>query len=451
MKNLALFLFVAVLLAASYAVYRVVSPAPFQGLVSGLNLDLAHPDALIRTDSLSRLPPDLLKLPVARDVLTEDFVDYYERHESRLSLAGALRRIAYEHKLDLPEQLLESAFNEPAEVALWRDGDGKLKYFAIAMTRNALARAIQLVLPILHVDVQLQSGGKLPGLDADILVLEYGYQHRLVLVAKGNRVVALSDPGMLFEMDSESESANEAPDTGKDSKDNAAPPTQSAAAKVVARLLDSASKTSPGVSPFAEHFQLKALADNSHELVLGARGFTFGYDAFTPGLAALALRFDHTGRWSSSALLDAALSWQATDLWAALPHGASLCTALPVDWAKFTPLLQALGLEAAATNAFVDRLKGPAAVCWYENARLYTPIFAAQLKADVDEAQANEFFALAKNATSGEDGTTSFDAQTRLGGWQSKVASRYGVDKENSRSLTPALGVVRKVVLFSPD
>jgi uncharacterized protein YfaA (DUF2138 family) len=67
-----------------------VSHSPFHGLVSGLNLDLSRPDALIRTDSLSRLPPDLLKLPVARDVLTEDFVDYYERHENRLSLAGTI-------------------------------------------------------------------------------------------------------------------------------------------------------------------------------------------------------------------------------------------------------------------------------------------------------------------------------------------------------------------------
>ncbi|GHU05809.1 DUF2138 domain-containing protein [Betaproteobacteria bacterium] len=436
-RKLALILFVAVLLATSYAVYRVVSPAPFQGLVSDVKMELARPDALIRTDSLSRLPPDLLKLPVARDVLTEDFVDYYEHHESRLSLAGTLRRIAYEHKLELPGQLLESVFNEPAEVALWRDSDGKLKYFAVAMTRNALARAIQLVLPALP-DVQARSGGKLLESGADILVLDYGYQHRLVLVAKGERVVALSDPGMLFETAA-------ATDADKES----APPAQSAtAAKLVARLLEAEDKKSPGVSPFAEHFQLKALADNGHELVLGARAFAFGYEAFTPGLAALALRFDHEGKWTSSALLDASLSWQATDLWAALPHGASLCAALPVDWIKFAPLLSPVGFNAAAATAFVDRFKGPAAVCWYKDARLYTPIFAAQLKSEVDETQVLDFFQMVENATQGDGGVMSFDAQTRLGKWQSKVEqsrveSRYGVN--------PALGVARNVVLFSPD
>jgi uncharacterized protein YfaA (DUF2138 family) len=443
-KKLALILLAAVVLAASYAVYRAVSHSPFHGLVSGLNLDLSRPDALIRTDSLSRLPPDLLKLPVAHDVLTEDFVDYYERHENRLSLAGTVRRIAYEHKLDLPEQLLESAFNEPAEVALWRDGGGKLKYFAMVMTRNALARAIQLVLPALP-DVQVQSGGKLLDLGADILVLKYGYQHRLVVVVKGDRVVALSDPGMLFETVVETDPDTEAADA---SDDSAALPTQSAAAaKLIARLLDG----SGAVSPFAEHFQLKALADNSHELVLGARSFAFGYDAFAPGLGALALRFDHDGKWSNSALLDATLSWQATDLWATLPRGASLCAALPVDWAKFAPLLQPMGLEAVAANALTDRLQGPAAVCWYQDARLYTPIFAALLKADADETQADEFFALAKISTQGEDDTHSFDAQTRLGTWQSTVESRYGAGSGNSRSLHPALGVVRNVVLFSPD
>lgn len=123
---------------------------------------MAKPDALIRTSRLSRLPTDLLRIPLAKSVLTEDFVDYYEHNEARLSLSGTLQRIAYEHKLDWPERLLEAALDAPTELALWRDGGGRLKYFAVVMTRNVAAEAIGMVLPILP-DAQLRSVGTLAG------------------------------------------------------------------------------------------------------------------------------------------------------------------------------------------------------------------------------------------------------------------------------------------------
>lgn len=58
-----------------------------------VQLDLTYPDALIDSQSLSQLPRDVLRVPLLRDVLTEDFVAYYEGNEDRLSVAGALRRL----------------------------------------------------------------------------------------------------------------------------------------------------------------------------------------------------------------------------------------------------------------------------------------------------------------------------------------------------------------------
>ena len=46
-------------------------------------LDLARPDALVQTASLADLPRDLLTVPMFRDVLTEDFVTYYEQKIGR--------------------------------------------------------------------------------------------------------------------------------------------------------------------------------------------------------------------------------------------------------------------------------------------------------------------------------------------------------------------------------
>ena len=68
---------------------------------SELQLDLQHPQVLIESESLSRLPKDLLAVPLLRDTLTEDLVFYYEANPDRLGITGSLRRIIYEHDLQL--------------------------------------------------------------------------------------------------------------------------------------------------------------------------------------------------------------------------------------------------------------------------------------------------------------------------------------------------------------
>ena len=101
-RRLAAILVVAVaLLGAAFAAYRHFGWNRATLGASRLMVDLAAPDAVIASASLSKLPRDLLKVPVLRDVLTEDLVFYYEQHEDRLGLAGAVKRIAWEHNLDV--------------------------------------------------------------------------------------------------------------------------------------------------------------------------------------------------------------------------------------------------------------------------------------------------------------------------------------------------------------
>lgn len=82
--------------AAGLAMLRLQGGEGFGEAIHALGLDLARPDAYIRTPALSRLPRDLVKASVARDLLTEDFAFYYVDHEDRLGLRGALRRMAFE-------------------------------------------------------------------------------------------------------------------------------------------------------------------------------------------------------------------------------------------------------------------------------------------------------------------------------------------------------------------
>jgi uncharacterized protein YfaA (DUF2138 family) len=392
------------------------------------------PDALIRTYSLSRLPVDLLRVPLAKDVLTEDFVDYYENHESRLSLLGTVRRIAYEHKLEWTDKLVESVFDEPAEVALWRDGGGRLQYFAVAMTRNVLAQAIQTVLPALS-DVQVRSAGKLRGTQADILLLEYGTRYQLLLVSQGDRVVALSDPGMLLAAETD---------------DDGVPLQRDEAVKLVQSLINDAAE----VSGLAQRFGLQGLPENSHEIVFAAPVFAFGYNAFAPDLQALKLSFDAEGNWQSAARVAETATW-AESLWSALPHAPSLCATLPVDWSELAVPLDSLKVgENMVAADFAARFEGAAAVCWYQNSRLYTPLFAARLQAAPDAVAAKEFFTLATMATKAEDFDDSFDSNTGIGAWRGEVESRFGRGEgrnPDKRKLLPALALHGNLVFFSPD
>src|SRR5476651_2363339 len=113
--------------------HKPAAPAPELALEK---LGVSRPDALLETASLSQLPKDLLSVPFLRDTLTEDFVFYYETHGDRLGLIGSLRRIIYEHDLKLQDNLIEQLFDQPADIALWRGADGRLKDFLLVMDRQ---------------------------------------------------------------------------------------------------------------------------------------------------------------------------------------------------------------------------------------------------------------------------------------------------------------------------
>lgn len=413
----------------------MLRPPPFSGPIAKRAPNIFLPDALIRTHNLSKLPPDLLRIPLARDVLTEDFVDYYEQNENRLSLSGTLRRIAFEHKLDFPEKLLESALSKPAEIALWRDDAGRLKDFAIVLSRNPLTRIIQALLSVAaHItDMQLSSAGKLDGTDVEILALTYGSRHHLLLLSKGDRIVALSNPGMLLaDGNTQSEKAVE----------------------IIRELLDN----EEAVSPFAQHFLLEEpLAEKKHELTLGARAFALNYDSFMPGLAALSLSFDSQGAWQSAALLDGS-HWQdaGDSLWSALPHGSGFCAALPLDWEEMAPALRKLNARQPQqqTNAkdFISAFVGPAAVCWHKDSKLYTPLFAARLAEEADKEKVQEFFDLATQAIKAKEGGISMNLEEGSALWQGEIGSRFGSQNGNgSQTLKPALAIRGNTVFFSPD
>src|SRR2546422_613383 len=163
-------------------------------------LDLARPDALVETASLADLPRDLLTVPMFRDLLTEDFVAYYEQTEGRLSLGGTLRRLAYEHDLDLGDWIVRTVIDQPAEIALWKAGDGRLGHALVAVNRSGLTRVLEMAAKVALKDAQLKRvDGDLDvdGAAVPVYALAYARGRVLLFAGHGDRLVILSDAAML--------------------------------------------------------------------------------------------------------------------------------------------------------------------------------------------------------------------------------------------------------------
>ena len=301
---------------------------------SALGLDLKRPDVLIESVSLSRLPKDILAVPLLRDTLTEDFVFYYQDNADRLGLSGSLRRIIYERDLKLQDTLLDELLDQPAEVALWRGADGKLKHVLLTIERGGLARVLE---PLAHIaldDSQLSQAGELR-VDGDAVPLyrlSYLGDRSVLLASHGDKLLVLSSPGMLMD------------EAGQLAKDATEP---------VESLLD-------GENPFPERFGLDARGTEQQRIALSGEYVAFGYQRFFPSFAGLRFEMDDKGWHSYVALneIDDQPAFDFTPIWKAMPMGASACVALPVAPGVPGKLLDRVGAGKDVAAELEKRLNG---------------------------------------------------------------------------------------------
>jgi uncharacterized protein YfaA (DUF2138 family) len=380
---------------------------------SELQIDLQHPQVLIESESLSRLPKDLLAVPLLRDTLTEDLVFYYESNPDRLGITGSLRRIIYEHDLQLQDTLLEQLLDQPAQVALWRGADGKLKNFMVLMERGGLARLLE---PLAHVatdDTQLRQVAEL-NVDGDAVPLyrlRYNGERALLFASYGDKLVMLSNPGML--LDSDSEGAQ----LGK------------GATEAVEAMLN-------GDAAFTEGFGLKERGDLKQRISLGSDYVAMGYQRFIPTFAGLRFEMDGAGWHSYLALNDSGdkTTLDFNPIWRAMPMGASACVALPVAPAVHEKMLAKVGAEPDVAKQLSSHLTGAAGLCWYPNSRLHSPLLVGQLDdkagSDLDANLGNLFGSVIGAWESNvEGGIFPVKDETREDGthiWQREVSSNFG-------------------------
>ena len=409
--------------------------ASYAGPINRLGVDISRPHAYVSTPALSRLPRDIVKAPVAREFLTEDFAFYYEEHEDRLGFKGALKRIAFEHETTLGDKLLELALDEPAEVALWTDEKGAPRHWLIAMTRGLLAKSLQGVATVAANDRQLSVIGEVRfnGSSETVYALRLSPRRTLGLVSQGNRVVVLSDPGLLF-------------DDGRRADDSAR--------EVIAKLL-SGDEQEQGV--YRQGLGLGA-AGSGHTLVADAKMLSFGYQHFFPGVQALRVDIGANGaslrtqlRVNGAAALPAAPADRA--IWQALPLNAAACTLLPADWTRVKTLLQRSAASKDQIASLADHVEGPAAICWYARSQLHTPVLVAQARAGAaDPSQALDALSDWLLPASAEDVPAGPATRQGTQRWQKEVAAPWGPHTVGDAAVyRPTLARQGRYITFSPD
>lgn len=377
-------------------------------------LGMGRPDGLLETHSLSQLPKDLLAVPFLKETLTEDFVFYYQAHADRLGLIGSLRRIIYEHDLKLQDSLIEQLFDQPADVALWRGADGRLKDFLLVMDRGGLAKVLEPLAKVALDDTQLSKLAeiKVAGDVVPLYQLTYNNSKALLFASHGDKLVVLSNPAKLYE-------AGHGPveEPGMVS-------TESLEALLGGQKL------------FPEAFGLQPRAPEvKQRLSVNSSVLAMGYQRFIPNFAGLRFDMDDKG-WHSFLAMDELENQPDFDfkpIWQAMPMGASACVTLPLAAEQQKPLLVKLGADDAVAQALTEHMAGAAGLCWYADSRLYTPLLVASLNDD-DSAKLDgdlgNLFGSMVGAYEGNVAEHAFPVVEKQEGqthqWQRQVSSNFG-------------------------
>jgi uncharacterized protein YfaA (DUF2138 family) len=397
--------------AMGWFMYKPKAP---MALLASDKLGMSRPDGLLETHSLSQLPKDLLAVPFLKETLTEDFVFYYETHADRLGLIGSLRRIIYEHDLKLQDSLIEQLFDQPADVALWRGADGRLKDFLLVMDRGGLAKVLEPLAKVALDDTQLSKVAevKVGADDVALYQLTYNATKALLFASHGDKLVVLSNPIRL-----------------QDPEDGAAPEPGSVSSQAIAALLN-------GEKLFPEAFGLPPRAPGvKQRLSVNSSVLAMGYQRFIPNFAGLRFDMDDQGWHGFLALdeLDNQPDFDFKPIWQAMPMGASACVALPLAAEQQQPLLVKLGADDKVAQALTGHMAGAAGLCWYADSRLYTPLMVASLDDD-DSARLDgdlgTLFGSMVGAYEGKVDEHAFPVVEKQQGdtrqWQRQVSSSFG-------------------------
>lgn len=334
--------------------------------ISGQNtlVELSRPDAWIHSQNLSQLPRDLLTVPLIKDVLTEDFLYFYDTDEDWLSLKGSMRRISFEHELNWQDTLVQSMAQSPADIYLWRDSSSALRYWAIGVERKGLTSVVQQLAQIkLNADKQLSQIGsvKVDGDEVPVLQMKLSPRRTMALAAHGDRLALVSDVAMLS--------------NGEGKLSNTA-----------GQLLEKMLADDEGERrEIANDLVTTNQEKTTQSIALSHRFFAQGYGAVMPHVQAL--RFDYDGSaWRSQAYLAESTSAPDAQIWQQVPSNAAWCVATTIDWSQVQKSLEVADLLKDKPNLSTV-FKPTGAACWYadESSSVTKPLLVGLLNEPSDK------------------------------------------------------------------
>jgi len=412
----------------------ITSCAPVPRLPPPARVDISNfdalPDALIVTKNISQLPKDVLSHPWLKEVLTEEFINYYEYNERSLGIRGVLRRISYEHNTTLLDGVLAYIFNTPAEIAFWKGYDGKLKTYLMIIHSSGLTKYIGIASKIASYDSQLGFWGNKNlenGTSVPVYKLNYSGNRAVYIAPAENYTYIFSDPGLHLPVKEGQEEISE---------------NQKAT-----------SDTHEDIGIFSKLFGIEKNTVQ-HSIVVTLRYLSFGYQQFFPSLKALNFDYRENG-WKMSILTTKAddnTQIDSTPLWKAVPHRPALSVAIPVDPMTVQNILNSMLENAEAdTSNLLRSVQSPIVISWYSDFKLYTPLVIIRTKDLTEHTETLRMLfqkSIGDIEVSGETGEESFV-------WTSQVSSKYGIYRDVSNSkkafFKVCLAYQQEYLIFSPD
>ncbi|WP_434779370.1 DUF2138 family protein [Neisseria sp. Ec49-e6-T10] len=495
-KKVAKYLLLFIVLAASVAGCRFFQDRKGSFTVGQVWVDMSKPDVMILSQNLARLPKDILTVPLLNQLLTEDLIFYYDNAPSKLSIQGSINRIAFEHQLSVPEQIVQKIISEPSELYVWNGSTGRPEYWMLATKNSGTTKLIQGLSKIALSDSQLIEAATIKVDGEKVPLYALYYQNHVGLFASfKDRLVFLSDAGMLFEQ-KETESQippiktdigydydnRENPVTAYDAAngENPVPKTASTAPKVNGKLLqDRVEQVELLLSAKPDNQQkiMRTVGLNmpkkGHSITANASFLAFSYQSALPGFNAVRFEFDGQ-KWHSEAAITPELlperKWHSEALFQMSPADAALCASLPVNWSEMAKNTESISF-VQNSKLDLNQFNDPVLMCWYENKPFSAPLLIAKLKnKEVATTQipaltalfeqiigAKEFenkkrFDVEKQTVTPDIVMMSRIVSARYGSHNVKDLPKTFTGKMSSQRYFPAaLAVSGEYVFFSPD
>lgn len=367
-----------------------------------------RPDVVVLTKNLAELPKDIVKNSFLGKIITKETMFYYEDDPQYLGLIGTLRRLSYEHKVEFEDNVVKYILSMPAEIALWKGSDGKIKNFLLVAEKKSLNKRI------LSFYLQL----KKMRADNKVRTFIYEGEEGFYIKVQNKEIAIWNNKNKLYITDLHPKYF---PDKNEDN------------------LKEHIGKL--GITDNKKGFYERLYGvelKSKHSLILNSTFLSFGYDYFIPSLKAIRFDFEEN-KWGVLSLVKGDEKFKSattTNLWKVFPKSTAMCIGLPVDGQRVSDILEKykemtlerleaekIELEKSKAKAKAaesskdvkegddttvkevatvdevenknenrdvdqklfsikeveDFVKNVVAVCWYESSTIFTPLFITEV------------------------------------------------------------------------